>query len=90
MSQALAHKNVDELDTHTRSFFESVTPTQQPVLYTVNGKSNVVLMGYDVYAEAQNRLQLLEALAKGEQEIRRGEGHDFDEVMAEAASILQS
>ncbi len=90
MEQALKKRNTDDLGTKTHGVFEDLTRTQEPVLFTSNGESQVVAMAFDVYQKEQNRLKLLEALAKGEVELGRGQFYEFEDVMADARAILES
>jgi hypothetical protein len=47
-------------------------------------------LSVEQYERSENDRQLLLALAKGEQEIAQGRGHDLDDVLKEADAILES
>ena len=43
-----------------------------------------VLLSLEAYERSERERQLLQLLARGEQEIKAGKGFDLDEVLAEA------
>jgi hypothetical protein len=46
------------------------------------------MLSMDAYERGERERQLLRLLVRGEQEIATGVGHDLDEVLAEADSLL--
>ena len=60
----------------------------EPVIITQRGRAAAVLLDVSEYERTQNERDLLLALAKGEAEIQEGKGISFDEVLADADSIL--
>ena len=63
---------------------------REPMIITQRGRAAAVLLSVEQYERAENDRQLLLALAKGEQEIAEGHGHDLDEIFKEADAILAS
>ncbi|MBF0463151.1 MAG: type II toxin-antitoxin system Phd/YefM family antitoxin [Magnetococcales bacterium] len=61
-----------------------------PLVITQGGQAAAVLMGIDFYECAEEERRLLRRLAKGEQEIRDGQGHTLEDVLAEASALLSS
>jgi prevent-host-death family protein len=64
--------------------------SKEPMIITQRGRAAAVLLSVEHYERTENHRQLLLALAKGEQAIAAGNGHDLDEVLAEADAILES
>jgi len=62
----------------------------EPMIITQRGRAAAVLLSVEQYERTESDRQLLLALAKGEQEIAEGRGHDLDEVFKEADAILAS
>jgi prevent-host-death family protein len=60
----------------------------QPVIITQRGRAAAVLLSLAAYERALRERELLLVLARGEQEIASGEGHDLASVLAEADAIL--
>ena len=47
-----------------------------------------MLLSTERYARTQRELEILRLLARGNAEIEAGEGHDLEEILAEADSLL--
>lgn len=60
----------------------------EPVVVTQRGRAAAVLVSVDAYERRERERALLELLARGEQEVRQGQGHDLAEVLAEADTLL--
>jgi prevent-host-death family protein len=65
-------KTVSELKHSLRSVFEQIHQTGRPVVVTVNGKPDVVLMDAAQFERKLRALNLASLLARGEDDIRRG------------------
>jgi prevent-host-death family protein len=65
-------KTVSELKNSLRSVFEQIHQTGRPVVVTVNGKPDVVLMDAAQFERKLRALNLAALLARGEDDIRRG------------------
>lgn len=79
---------VTELKTHTKKILERVNRTGEPVLVTQNGHSAVLIVDVEVFQKQQNKLRLLEAIAKGEREILEGKGIAHADVVKKAESWI--
>ncbi len=62
--------------------------TDEPVFITQRGRPAAVMLSTQRYARTQRELEILRLLARGEIEIETGEGHDLDQVLAEADELL--
>lgn len=65
-----------------------VQDSDQPVILTQRGRAAAVMLSIEAYEKAENERELLQLLAQGEKEIRAGSGHELDEVLSEADSLL--
>jgi len=63
--------------------------TGKPVFITQRGRATAVMISMESYKKYQKEYELLKMLAKGEQEISAGKGHDMEDVMAEAQALLK-
>ena len=61
---------------------------KEPVVITQRGRAAAVLLSIEEYERARQERQILERLVKGDKEIAIGIGHELEDVMAEADSIL--
>lgn len=71
---------VSELKAHMKSILKRVTQTGQPVLITQNGHSTVLIVDVVAFQKQQNKLKILEEIAKGEREILEGHGISHSDV----------
>lgn len=65
-------KTVSELKKNLRAVFQQVHRTGRPVVVTVKGKPDMVLMDASVYERKLRALNVAALLAEGEEDIRRG------------------
>ena len=82
-------KSVTELKTHAREVLEQVHRTRRPVIITVNGKPDVVLIEAAEYERQQRALNLAGLLAKGEADVRAGRVRPADEFLKELADATE-
>ena len=61
---------------------------KEPVVITQRGRAAAVLLSIEEYERARQEREILELLARGDKEIAIGVGHELEDVMAEADSIL--
>ena len=61
---------------------------KEPVVITQRGRAAAVLLSIEEYERARQEREILELLVQGDKEIASGVGHDLQDVMAEADSIL--
>ena len=79
---------VTDLRQGAADVLKRVQDSDQPVIITQRGRAAAVMLSIESYEKVENDLELLHLLARGEKEIRAGSGHDLDEVLAEADSLL--
>jgi len=60
----------------------------EPVVVTQRGRAAAVLVSVESYERSERERALLKALARGEQEVRQGQGHDLADVLAEIDALL--
>ncbi len=65
-------KTVSELKKNLRAVLEQIRETGRPVVVTLNGKPDAVLMDVETYERKLKALNLVGLLAEGEEDIRRG------------------
>ena len=65
-----------------------VRSSGRPVVITQRGRAAAVMLSIDIYEQREYERELLRLLARGEQEIAQGKGHDLETVMAEADRLL--
>ncbi len=81
---------VTDLRQGAADILKRVQGSQQPVVITQRGRAAAVMLSIDAYEKVENERELLQLLARGEKEIRAGSGHELDEVLEEADSLLSS
>ena len=79
---------VSDLRQDAAGALERVRASKQLLVITQRGRAAAVMLSIEAYARVESERQLLRLLARGEQEIARGEGFDLDQVLAEADRIL--
>lgn len=65
-------KSISELKKQTREVFQQLHRTGRPVIVTVNGRPDVVLLDAAVFERKLKALNLAELLAEGEADIKAG------------------
>ncbi len=65
-------KTVSELKKSLRAVLEQIRETGRPVVVTVNGKPDAVLIDVKTFERKLKALNLVGLLAEGEEDIRRG------------------
>ena len=79
---------VTDLRQDAAAVLKRVRASQQPLIITQRGRAAAVMLSVEAYERAEHEKQMLRLLARGEQEIARGEGYDLDGVLAEADRLL--
>ncbi len=79
---------VTDLRQDAAAVLKRVRASQQPLIITQRGRAAAVMLSVEAYERAEHEKQILRLLARGEQEIARGEGYDLDGVLAEADRLL--
>jgi prevent-host-death family protein len=65
-------KTVSELKKSLRAVLDQIRETGRPVVVTVNGKPDAVLIDVETYERKLKVLNLVSLLAEGEEDVRRG------------------
>ncbi len=81
---------VTDLRQGAADVLKRVQDSDQPVIITQRGRAAAVMLSIESYEKVENDLELLQLLARGEKEIRAGSGHELDEVLTDADSLLNS
>lgn len=63
--------------------------SKEPVLITEHGKPSAYLVDVDDYEFMQQRLAILEGIARGEQALSEGRVHSHDDAKAKMAQWLK-
>ena len=79
---------VTDLRQDAAAVLRRVRATKQPLVITQRGRAAAVMVSVEAYERAEHERQVLLLLARGEREIRAGNGRDLDEVLAEADRLL--
>ena len=62
-------RSITELKRNTNSILEQIHKTKRPVILTVNGKAEAVLLDAEEYEKISNAFNLLKLLAPAEEDI---------------------
>ena len=81
---------VSDLRDDVADVLKHVQSSRDPLIITQRGRAAAVMLSVREYERAEYERQLLRALARGEQEIAAGTGHDLDSVFAEADALLNT
>ena len=79
---------VTDLRQDAAAVLKRVQAAHQPLVITQRGRAAAIMLSIEAYERGERERQLLRLLVRGEQEITAGTGHDLDEVLAEADTLL--
>lgn len=79
---------VSDLRDDVADVLKRVQDSREPLVITQRGRAAAVILSVREYERGEYERQLLRALARGEQEIAAGAGHDLDSVLEEADAML--
>lgn len=79
---------VTDLRQDAAAALKRVRASKQPVVITQRGRAAAVMISVEAYERAEHEREILRLLARGEREIRKGKGHDLEDVLAEAERLL--
>ena len=65
-------KSVSDLKKHTKEVFRQAHETGRPVIITVSGRPDVVILDAEVFEKKLRAFNLLRLLAASEKDIRQG------------------
>ena len=80
---------VTDLRQDAAAVLRRVRGRKQPLIITQRGRAAAVMLSVDAYERGEQERQILLLLARGEQEIAAGKGHDLESVLAEADALLR-
>ncbi|WP_319577715.1 type II toxin-antitoxin system Phd/YefM family antitoxin [uncultured Desulfobacter sp.] len=63
-------RSITDLKRNTNSILEQINRTKRPVILTVNGKAEAVLLGANEYEKIASAFNLLKLLIPGEEDIK--------------------
>ena len=81
---------ITDLRQDSSAVLERVRTSRQPLIITQRGRAVAVMLSVEEYERAENQRQILMLLARGEKEIADGDGHDLEDVLAEADRLLDA
>ena len=76
-------KTVSELKRKTNEIFRQIHQTGRPVIVTVNGKPDAVLLDVEIFEKKLKSLNLSLLLAEAEADVREGRTRPVREFLAE-------
>lgn len=79
---------VTDLRQDAAAVVKRVQASREPLVITRRGRAAAIMLSVDAYERSERERQLLRLLVRGEQEIAAGSGHDLNEVLAEADTLL--
>jgi prevent-host-death family protein len=79
---------ITDLRRDAAAALKRVKPSRRPVVITERGRATAVLLSLEAYVRSEQERQILQLLARGEQEIKAGRGFDLDDVLADADNLL--
>ncbi|MBE0583867.1 MAG: type II toxin-antitoxin system Phd/YefM family antitoxin [Desulfofustis sp.] len=81
---------ISDLRQNASDVVKSVSASREPVFITQRGRAAAVMVSMEVYKNAQNEMDILRLLAKGEKEIAAGIGHELGDVLKEVDRYLEA
>ena len=78
--------SLTDFQRNARTYIDNINETHEPMLLTVNGKVQAVLVDPVTYQQAEEQLErarFILAVREGEQAIREGRTRPADEVFAD-------
>lgn len=81
--------SITDLRQDAAGIVERARTGEEPIVITQRSHAVAVLLGVGAYEQMVYEREVLGILAKGETEIRLAKGISVDEVLAEAAKLLE-
>ncbi len=79
---------VSDLRQDAAKILKHLKDSKEPLIITQRGRAAAVMLSVETFERSEHDKELLRLLAKGEREIGIGEGHDLEDVLSEADSLL--
>ncbi|MBK8229500.1 MAG: type II toxin-antitoxin system Phd/YefM family antitoxin [Candidatus Eisenbacteria bacterium] len=80
---------VTDLRQDAAAVIRRVQGSKEPMVITQRGRAAAVLLSFESYEESRQEMEMLRALARGEQEIIEGKGHGLESVFRDADRLLR-
>lgn len=88
MSKNAEEMPATELAKGMDAVLDGLKASDRPLIITEHGRPSAVMVSVTAYERAERERRILLLLARGEREIALSQGHDLDDVLAEADAIL--
>lgn len=82
-------KTVSDLKKNTNEIFKHIHDSGRPVIITVNGKPDAILLDVDVFEKKLKALNLGLLLAPAEQDVKEGRTKDAQSFLKEFKKIAK-
>ncbi len=79
---------VEDLRQDPAAVLKRLQSSAQPLVITQRGSNAAVMLSVAAYERAERERELLRLLVRGEQQIVADAGHDLEDVLAEADTVL--
>lgn len=79
---------ITDLRQDAAALLKKLRNSREPLIITQRGRAAAVMLSVEEYERENSERQLLRLLARGEKEIKAGEGFDLDTVLSEADALL--
>ena len=79
---------ITDLRQDAAKVLKQLKDSKEPLIITQRGRAAAVMLSVEAFNRSEHEKELLRLLAKGEREIGIGEGHDLEDVLSEADSLL--
>ena len=77
-----------DLRNHYGDISKQCKENKEAVIITVNGRGDTVSLGYEMYTNMKARMELLEILAQGEEDVKNGSVAAIDETFDDLRKVL--
>jgi prevent-host-death family protein len=81
---------ITDLRQDSSAVLKQVRASREPLIITQRGRAAAVMLSVEEYERSENERQILRLLARGEKEIKAGEGYELDDVLVEADRLLDA
>jgi prevent-host-death family protein len=80
-------RSVTDLKRKTRDILDQIHNTKRPVVLTVNGRADAVIMDVEVYEKQLKAANMARLLAPAEEEVAAGKTRPMREFLKELKSV---
>jgi prevent-host-death family protein len=79
---------ISDLRQDAAAVLKRVRGSRNPVIITQRGRASAVMLSMEAYEASERERAILQALARGDREIRAGKGSMLDSVLRDADELL--